>query len=363
MRSNKMADEPAVAQTQEQAREALGGMMMGESPAVANDPNATEQPDDIASIFGLGEEVGPTPNSSESSSSGGASPDGATPAAEGGQGQAQPTTPATSAQPSTQSEQQGDPTQAPAQQPTAAPAAPAAVTEQTGGQQPADSTSVQALAAQVQALVTQNAELQQRLAQGAGLAPQTGPGGQPGQQPQDVDPYLDYRLAIPDDVASAVFHEDPAVARQGIQHVINSLGRIVHERVLRSVTERVLPSYLQEFQSNLTQSQQQEQMRQQYYNDFPQHNDPGIKLIVAQEAQAMWTANPTLAWDANARAALGARVNARLGQPVVQPAQGQQQQTTQPAPAPRPAAQMGASTRPAANVGAENDEISSILSA
>jgi hypothetical protein len=142
------------------------------------------------------------------------------------------------------------------------------------------------------------------------------------------------------------------------------MGRIIHERVLRSVTERVLPTHLQQFQGNLTQQQTQERMREEYYRDFPQHNDIGIKLIVGQEAQAMWTANPTLVWDANTRAALGARVNARLGvgQPPAQ--QGTQQQIpSPPAPAPRPAAQMGASTRPAQQDTEGTDEITAVLSA
>lgn len=339
-----MADTTQTAEQQAAAREAMaatGGMMQGESPPF--DDTATNQPNEIAEIFGLGEEAGPVPNSSETQSDGGASPSGASPAAEGGEGQA--TKPATPPAPSqTEAGQQGE-TQAPAQQQPAAPAAPSATPAPT--QAAAPQPSVEALTAQVQALIAHTTELQRRLAEGAGTtAPQPGPGEQQGQQP--ADPYMDYRLAIPDDVANAIFNEDPQIAKQGISHLINSLGRIVHERVLRSVNEHVLPQRLQEFQGNLTLTQQQEQMRQEYYRDFPQHNDPGIKLIVAQEAQAMWAVNPTLQWDENARRALGARVNARLGQPVVTAALGQQQQQDPPAnPAPRPAAQMGASTRPA----------------
>jgi hypothetical protein len=348
---------PEQQEAQQNAAAALGngGMMMGESSPFPDDPHVTDQSSEIADIFGLGEEAGPTPNSSEGVSDGGASTSGATPAAEGGQGQAQPATPATS-QP--QPGQQGEQSPAPAQ-PTPAPAAPAADPAQT--MQPApEAVSLQALSAQVQALITQNAQLQEQLRSGSGnQAPQQGPSDQQGQQPI-ADPYLDYRIAIPDDVAGAIFNEDPAIARQGLTHLINSLGQMIHSRVVKSVTDVHLPQTLQRFQGDLTMTQEQQRMRQEYFNDFPQHNDAGTRLIVAQEAEALWRQNPALSWDANARAALGQRVNARLGVGA-QPMQQQPQAAT---PAPRPAAQMGASPRPAANpADNEGDFISSILSA
>lgn len=357
-----MADSPEAAQAAADAAKALGGMMQGESPPFPADSDLPDHSNDIADIFGLGEEAGPVPNSSEGSSDGGASPSGATPAAEGGEGQAQPATPPVPSQP--QPGQQGEPSQAPAQ-PSPAPAAPATAPAPSQGQQP--DPTVQALQAQVNALITQNAQLLERLSapQGAGTqAPQPGPADQSG-QPSEADPYMDYRLAIPDDVANAIFDEDQNIAKAGMAHLVNSLGRIVHERVLKSVTDRVLPRTLQEFQGNLTLSQQQQQMREEYFREHPQHNDPGTRLIVAQEAETMWRENPTLPWDSNARAALGARVNARLGVTAAPQTQGQQQQTTtQPAPAPRPAAQMGASTRPATNQqDNEGDFITSVLSA
>lgn len=337
----------------------FGSPMMGELGPFPTDSDIPDNSRDIADIFGLGAEAGPVANAPNGDSGGGASPPAVAPAAEGGEGQSQP--PATPPTPQTPG-QQGElpPTPAPASQPAAPPVTPEPVTA------PAPDQNTQALQAQVQALIAQNAQLLERMSQGAGSqAPQPGPNGQQGQQqPQgEADPYMDYRFAIPDDVAGAIFNEDPAVARQGMTHLVNSLGRIVHERVLRSVQERVLPQHLSQFGQQLTQTQQQEQMRNEYFNSFPQHNDPGIRVIVAQEAQALWTANPTLSWDANARNALGARVQARLtGAPIPQ-----QQPAAAPlppvVPAPRPAAQMGASSRQSQSAPDEGDFMTSVLTA
>lgn len=326
-----------------EAAKALGGAMMGEMSPFPSDDSLPDQSDDIADIFGLGEEAGPVPNSSKSGSDGGAPPSGAS-AAEGGEGQAQPATPPV---PQTLPAQQGEQSQAPAQQaPQPAPAAPAAAP--ASGQAPAPDPTVQALTAQVQALTEHITRLQSGIAsQGAGTqAPQPGSGDQSGQQSQ-THPLMDYRLAMPNEVVDAIFGEDRSVAQQGLTHVINTLAKVVHDRVIRHADELV-QQRLQGFGQTLTQSQQQEQMRNEYFSANPQHNDPATRFIVSQEAEALWREQPTLDWGPNAINALSARVNARLGTAAPQqqppqpaapaaPAQGQ--------PAPRPAAQMGSSTR------------------
>lgn len=351
-----MADQqasPTPAGNEAPQAQALGQMMMGEISPFPTDDELPDYSDDIADTFGLGGKAGEQPKPSESGPAGGASPAAATPAAEGGQGQAQPATPATpAAQPSGQ---QGDP-QALAQ-PTQAPATPAATPVPSQGQQaqqpPAVDPTVAALTAQVQALTAHIANLQANTGQqGVGQqTPQAGPGEQ--QQPPQRHPLQDYRLAIPNDVTSAIFNEDPNIAQQGMTHLINSALATVHDRVIRHVDEIVeqkLAGYSQQQQLN----SQQEQMRSEYFKDYPQHNEPGIRLIVAQEAQTMWTQNPALNWDATARAALGQRVNSRLGVAPAQQLGQQSQQQQQPAtPAPRPAAQLGASPRPATPDGAD----------
>lgn len=339
------------------AAQAMGSaMVMDEISPFPEDKSVPDQSQDIADIFGLGEEAGPVaqpqkPNSSEGAKEGGASPSDGASAAEGGQGQAQPATPATS----TQSGQQGTSPQAPAQQtatPAPAPAAPPAAPASGTAPAPSQDPTVQALTAQVQALTAHIAQLQSG-AQGVGQqAPQQGQGDQ---QPQQ-HPLMDYRLAMPDDVANAVFNEDPGVARQGLTHVINAVGKEIHARVIRHVDE-LMSQKLQSYGQQSQQQTQQERMRQEYFAAFPQHNDPATQLIVAQEAQVIWGANPATPWDENSKNALGARVNARLGLAPVQPQQQQSGQTAPPQqgqPVPTPAAQLGASPRPQANPG-DND--------
>jgi hypothetical protein len=354
-----MADEAQgtgqAAPAQQAAQELGRTMMMDEISPFPDDKSVPDQSDDIASIFGLGEEAGPVagqqPNSPDGATGGGASPPAGASAAEGGQGQAQPATPATSTQPG-----QDGTTQAPAQQ-QPAPAAPSPTPAAGTAPAPQVDPTVQALTAQVQALTAHIAQLQgQTGQQGAGQqTPQTGQADQLQQEFQN--PLTDYRLAMPDDVASAVFNEDPGVARQGLTHVINATAREVHLRTLRHV-DQLINQRLQSYGQQTADQQRQERMRNEYFGAYPQHRDPATQMIVAQEAQVMWGANPAQTWDQDAINALGQRVNARLGitsaQPLAQP-QGQvlpfqqQQPQQQGQPAPRPAAQLGASPRPAGN--------------
>lgn len=335
-----------------EAAAALGGMMQGESSPFPADDGLTDHSNDIASIFGLGEEAGPVPNSSESSSGGGASPPASTPAADGGGEQVpKPATPPTPPQPG----QQGEPSQAPT--PATPPVAPPVAPAPSEPAAPAASDTVQALTAQVQALIAQNAQLLAQVQQGA-AQPQSAPSGQPAQD--DPDPNMDYRFGIPEDVAAAIFSEDVNVARNGMAHLVNSMGRVIHERVLKSVQERILPRELQNFQQQSQLTTAQETMRKEYFDAFPQHNDPGIRLIVAQEAQTMWTLNPAMQWDKDARNALGARVTARLGgAPQQQSGQPPAQVTAVPQPAPM----MDSSNRPPVPADTNLDFISDVLTA
>lgn len=341
---------------QTEALKATGGMVAGEQPPFGgDDPHVPDHGDDIMEAFGLSEDMGSTSNSGDSSSDGGASPSPAASAAEGSEGQTTPTTPST---PQTQPGEEGDRTQAPAQAPAQQPTPPAA----PAPQQPAVDPNVQALQAQVQALIQQNAQLlqaqQQQPAQGAGTqAPQQGPGVAQGQP--EADPALNYNLAIPDDVAGAIFNEDAGVAKRGLEHLINNFGRIVHQRVTEQV-DRIVEQRLQGYQQQQELTTQQQQMQDDYYANFKDHNDPGIRVIVAQEAQAMWAENPSLPWDENSRNTLGTRVNTRLGRVVPQTGQVP---APAPTPVPTPAAQMGASTRPPAPADSDENFISTVLSA
>lgn len=337
-----------------EALRATGGMVEGEHPPFPSDDSVPDHSTDILDAFGLSADAGNTPNAGESGTEGGASPSAATPAAEKPVVEAQP---APQQAPQQQPGGQGDPTQAPA--PASQPAAPADQ-QQNGG--PALDPAIQALQAQVSALIAQNAQLQQQMQQGT--SPQQAPNTATGVPQEQVDPEIaalqTYNLAIPDEVAGYIFDEDPVKARQGLTHLINSLGRVVHERAIKHA-ERLVQQQLSQHTETQQISAEQQRMQDDYYSNFKDHNDPGIRIIVAQEAQRLWQEQPTLVWDETARNTLGARVNARLGRVTAQP---QQQAAPEPQPAPRPAAQMGASTRSATGAGqSDGDFIIDVLSA
>lgn len=337
------------------------GFMQGEAPAFAEDTSLPDHSDDIMSIFGVtadadagdaGANAGtdgqgaaaPSPDSSSAADGGGEQPQSATP-------------PAT-----TQDTGQAPPSQPQPAQPTPAPAAAPASAPQTP--QVDAAAEVQALKAQVQAL-TQMLQQNQQPQSGQTGQP-TGPAVQQPEQP-NADQLQEYNIAIPQDVSQAIFSEDPNLAQAGLNHLINSFGKLVHQRVIQHV-DQLVSHRLTDYGQQQTLTQQQQEMQRDYFSHFTDHSDPGIRLIVAQEAQQMWSENPQLAWNEESRNSLGARVNARLGRvPVVtQPADPAPAPAVQPMqPAPRPAAQMGASTRPAGGTTADDEGsfIRGILSA
>lgn len=315
--------------------------VMNEMAPFGGDDTVPDNSQDIMDIFGLSADVGEGNTSTNADDGQGAPAAPASPApsaAEGGEGQ-QPTTPPTPQQGDGSSQQPQPPAPAPAAAPAPAPS-PAAPTPD-----PRDA-ELQSLRAQVQALSQHLTQQQQPQPQAQQPAAQ--PGQVAGQPQQDPTAELqNYNLAIPADVLQAIRSDDDQMAAAGMQHLINSLGKIVHQRVAQHM-DHLVSQRLDEYGHQQNLSQQQQQMQNDYYSNFTDHNDPAIRLIVAQEAQQMWTENPQLAWGDQARNSLGARVNARLGRTAAAPApQPQPAPTPAPAPAPRPAAMTGATTRPA----------------
>ena len=325
---------------------------MEEHGAFSADPSLPDNSADMMEIFRLSGDVGTSANPDDAGDGGTAPAQTPASAAEGGEGQQQPTTPPASPQGADV---------APTPQPQPAPQAPAPVATPTPAvptPAPQPSADMQALQAQVQALTQLLAQQQQSGAQD----PTTGQPAQ--QQPQAPTPeqLLDYSsLAIPQNVTEAIFGEDPRVAAQGLNHLITSFGKVVHTRVMQHV-DQIVEQRLTERLTQEHQSSEQQRMQNEYYGEFPDHNDPGIRLVVSQEAQRIWTENPALSWDANARRALGAAVNARLGRAAPTPQPGAQPAPA-PTPAPRPAAMTGASTRPATPEGNDENFIDNILGA
>lgn len=141
-----------------------------------------------------------------------------------------------------------------------------------------------------------------------------------------------YNLSIPQQVLEAVFSEDAGQAATGMHHLINNLASIIHRNVL-AASRKDLQSYRSEVTSTSSDAEfakARDNAQAEYYKDFPHHNEPLIKMIVAQEAQKLGAEYPQLPWGDQFKLALGARVDSALAT-----LRGQQQQPP-PAPTPTP---------------------------
>lgn len=141
-----------------------------------------------------------------------------------------------------------------------------------------------------------------------------------------------YGLKIPDEVLGAVFNEDAGIASNGMHHLINNLASIIHRNVLVA-TRKDLGSFREELQRG-TQVDEHERARAaaqaEYYADYPAHDNPHVKLVVAAEAQKLGAEYPGLPWGDQFKLALGTRVNQALYALGAAPAEPQPLNSTAP---------------------------------
>jgi len=213
------------------------------------------------------------------------------------------------------------------------PAAPA-----PGQPAPAAPPAPNEAALELASLRAQVTSLEQRLA-AAGTQPKpASPAAQPGQQPgqpgsspeEETPPQ--YGFVIPDQLGAALTSENPQEVLQGITVLVNSLAANIHKALRQEYSGR-LATMRSEIESAVRAPQiaaQKEQMQNEYFTDFPQHKNPLIQPILEQTASELAAQFPGAVWDANYRAALGSRVNAKLLQLGVP--------TGAPAPTPAPTA-------------------------
>ena len=190
----------------------------------------------------------------------------------------------------------------------------------------------------------------------------------PGSQPAPAVPAQpdasEYALTVPNQVIEAIFSEDQGQASNGLNHLVSSLAKTIHQNVRKEMMEKVVPeivqSRLSQYEAQLNSTNEVQRIEQDYYGTFPAHKTHA--QIVAQENALLQSMYPGHAWDEAYRNSLGARVAARLqvaSVPVVStPA------PTAPTPAPRPAPMLGTGTRPPAAGGEQEiaDFITSTLS-
>jgi hypothetical protein len=198
------------------------------------------------------------------------------------------------------------------------------------------------LEAQLGALQAELARLRGQQPPAPGTPPAPGaPAAQPGTdgQPEEVR----YNLSIPDPLFAAIMSEDPAQNRVGMTTLVNSLATNIHTNLRNEINARLatMQSRQEQERTQTEQATALQEARTQYFQRFPQHNDPLIGPILSQQVRQLAVEFPNVPWDDNYMNALGARVNRALvtlrgeAQPApVAPS------PPPPPPAPRPAAML-----------------------
>jgi hypothetical protein len=178
----------------------------------------------------------------------------------------------------------------------------------------------------------------------------------PSEQPEQVS----YALTIPDEVFGAIFHEDAVTSKKGMEHLVNSLATVIHNKVRADYSASI-----QRLETTITAREQQEQqrtveqqretMQQQYFERFPDHNKPVLRHILYAQAQALASEYPTAPVDDNYFNALGTRVNAAIAEITGAPAPTPVVPAV-PAIPPKPAAMMPTAARASVPVSPSTNE-------
>lgn len=275
-----------------------------------NGASLSEMEADVADIFGL--------SVAQPNEAGAGSPSSSEPSAEQGGGADQ--APSSSPEPSQESAapastQASEATGKPAlATPAAAPAAGAA--EATTSAAPAEppkpdeqALKLQSLEATVEAL---QAELASARANPAAPSQQQAEPQAAGESAGQELPR--YQLTLPQQVAEAIFDEDPTKAAAGITSMMNSLATIIHHNCRVEFNARLAQMEAQREAAVSAQAQTQtvEAGREQYYTAFPAHKNELILPLIQAEARQMAVEFPNLKWDENYINALGSRVNNRI---------------------------------------------------
>lgn len=236
---------------------------------------------------------------------------------------------------------------------------PPKVADPTSQTQPVDVSKQLAEAmAQLAKVQEQNAAMMAQLAKQQQAAPQAA-------QPQPEAEAPAYSVTIPDQLASAIFSEDPAQAREGLNYMVNSIMnklhadfsaalKAQHEQIVQQVS-RDVPSRIYQEQSA---AQQAKTIHDDFYGTYPEFNKPELKPLVQtvtlEKAKARLAAGQSTDWTKEFRDEIAQtlRLIFAAGAPPA------------PAPAPRPAAQTRPTARPASTSGLtpEQEDIMGVVS-
>lgn len=191
-------------------------------------------------------------------------------------------------------------TPAPGEQPAAAEQPPA-----TSGLTPED----RLLLTNATNLASENRQLLEKLRrfESGEQQPPTGqpPSQQPGTAPEQVS------LAVPPDLYSAVFSEDEATARNGMNVLVSAVATATMKSVMARV-EPLIDSRLKGFDQTLTAQTDAKKQEDDYFKAFPGHSNPLFMPVIQSEIAALQAAVPGAIWNEDFRNALGARVHTKL---------------------------------------------------
>lgn len=230
----------------------------------------------------------------------------------------------------------------PAEPPAAPPAAEPAQAAPPGappasapaGPAPGAPSSPPSTEAALAEIVNQNREVLERIANG-----QPAPAA-PAQAPSQQDDTPAYAFNVPDPIMAAMASEDPAVRRQGVNTLVQGLGRAIH----RTIVTQMRGEFMQVMQNYVANAQQHQQtvaeIKRDYFSAYPQHNHPQLAPIIRQisvDVAGEWRSQK---WDAKMRDEVGSRVERFLAQfraaPAASPAPAAPPMQTPPGARPAP---------------------------
>lgn len=209
----------------------------------------------------------------------------------------------------------------PATQPTvdvgAQPAAPPAQPNPTvpGPASEAEFALVKKQLEELQQLRQQDQLVIQRLSQPQG---QPAPGTQPAPQQQAQQQELQQLqqlyggMAVPDDIWQAIQGDDPALARQAFNAMLQGVAMTAHRAVLGVVQQQVVARLPHVVNSTLAERQTQQSVEGDFYGKYPQLNHPALRSFVQSAAMAEMQATGAQAWSEALRDGIAKRVLGEL---------------------------------------------------
>lgn len=175
----------------------------------------------------------------------------------------------------------------------------------------------------------------------------------------------DYNFEVPDEMVQTLTSGDESSIKQTLASFAQGIAQNVHRQTVYDMSQRMgkaLPQYLQQVQG---QQSQQEQIRQDFFTQYPELQRQEIMPVIEQVATQVQQETGIQDWNPTLRDAIGKRVREVLN---IQPQSGNGGQQTSPGtgngqnPPERPAAQTGgAKATPSGGASGEQRDIMDVV--